>query len=262
MKKIVLMILLLVLMPILIYSQSGPSIDSLIIQGKNYLRLGFNSWSEKDLLNARAYFERLSISYPDNWLVHYYLSLADYRLMSFCFSRPKMNEATKFIDDGIEHLLTATKLQKDIADAFSLLSSLYGNKIATNPMLGMTLGPKSGLAMAKAMQLEPNNPRNYFIAGLSAYFTPKMFGGGKDKAEENLRCAIACFDSVKVDNPLLPDWGYEEAYAWLGVLQMEQEQLSQAADCFAKALAINPQYNWIIYALKPELDKKVSEQKK
>lgn len=262
MKKLFITALIISLTPMLIFSQTESNLDSIIIQGKKYLHQAVNRWAEKDLLSTRAYFERLTIVQPDFWLAHYYFGLADYRLVSYYFSQEKMDKAIKFIDEGIEHLLLVTELKNNCADAFSLLSSLYGNKIATNPMLGMSLGPKSGIAMGKAMQLEPRNPRNYLIAGLSAYFTPKMFGGGKDKAEENLRQALTCYDSCKVDNAVLPDWGHEEAYAWLGLLQMEQEQLAQAAESFANSLAINPQYNWVHYVLQPELDKKISGKKK
>jgi tetratricopeptide (TPR) repeat protein len=123
----------------------------------------------------------------------------------------------------------------------------------------MTLGPKSGKEMGKAKVLEPKNPRICLIEGWSANFTPKMFGGSKEKARKYFEQAIAYFDSFKVTDPLLPDWGHDEAYAWLGMTQMEAEEFEAAKANFNRALEINPEYGWVSYVLLPQLKKKVAD---
>ena len=262
MKKFIITSLLIFVIPILSYSQSENNLDSLIIHGKNKLHFSLHRWAESDLLNSRAYFERLLMSQPDSWLVHYYLGLADSRLVSFYFSQDDKEKVKRYIDDGIKHLRLVIEKKEDFAEAHSLLSSLYGNKIGTNPMLGMTLGPKSGMEMGKAMSLQPKNPRNYLITGWSAFFTPKMFGGGKKKAKKNFEFAIAYFDSFMVKNPILPEWGKEEAYAWLGLVNTEFNEFEAAELNFSKALELNPDYGWVSHVLLPDLKKKVSEAKK
>ena len=256
MKKIIALFLILLLIPMLSFSQTD--IDSLIIQGKQQLQQATNKWTNADLLQARAYFERLLMDDSKSWLVHYYIGLVDYRLVSYYFSKQDKDQAKQFINDGIEHLQATIDSNENFADAHSLLSSLYGNKIGINPLLGMTLGPKSGKEMEKAMELEPKNPRNYLIAGWSAYFAPKMFGGGKEKAKNYFEQAIACFDSFKVTDPLLPDWGHDEAYAWLGMAQMEAEEFEAAKLNFDKALEINPGYGWVSHVLLPQLNTKMA----
>jgi len=262
MKKLIITSLLILVIPVLTYSQTSTNIDSLIIQGKKQLHSALHSWTESDLLNSRAYFERLFMNQSDSWLVQYYIGLADSRLVSFYFSQNNKESAKKFIDDGIDNLRKVIKANENFAEAHSLLSSLYGNKIATNPFLGMTLGPKSGMEMGKAKTLQPKNPRNYLIAGWSAFFTPKMFGGGKKKAKKNFEQAVAHFDSFQVKNPTLPDWGKEEAYAWLGAVNTEFEEFEAAEFNFNKALEINHEYGWVSHVLLPDLKKKVSEAKK
>ena len=255
MKNLIALFLILLLIPMLSFSQTN--IDSLIIQGKQQLQQATNKWTDADLLQARAYFERLLMDDSKSWLVHYYIGLADYRLVSYYFGKQDKNKAKQFINDGIEHLLATIDSNENFADAHSLLGSLYGNKIGINPLLGMTLGPKSGKEMGKAIELEPENPRNYLIAGWSAYFAPKMFGGGKEKAKNYFEQAIAYFDSFKVSDPLLPDWGHDEAYLWLGMAQMETEELEEAKINFNQALDINPENNWVKYALLPQLKAKM-----
>lgn len=257
MKKL---IIIAILFPVIVSAQSAATIDSFIIKGKQRLHQALNTWQEPDLLMARAFFERIPADSAHSWLIHYYLGLADYRMVSFYFSQQQQQQAEKYIDDGIQHLEAAIRLKNDFAEAYSLLSSILGNKIATNPILGITLGPKSGTMLAKALKLEPKNPRTQLIAGWSAYFTPKMWGGGKEKAKQYFQQAIAYYDSFQVKSPLLPDWGHEEAYAWLGLANMEDQEFNRAKANFNKALEINPEYGWI-NALIAELNKKMAGEK-
>ena len=84
-----------------------------------------------------------------------------------------------------------------------------------------------------------------------------MFGGGKGKAKNYFEQAIAYFDSFKVTDPLLPDWGQDEAYAWLGVTQMENEEFEASKINFNKALEINSAYGWVNHVLLPQLNTKM-----
>ncbi len=261
MKKTFAIILMLSMSPFISIAQTETNIDSLIIQGKQQLQQASNKWKNADLLQARAYFERLLMDGSKSWLVRYYLGLVDYRLVSYFFSKQDKDQSKQFIDDGIDQLQQCIESKEDFAEAHSLLGSMYGNKIAVNPFSAMTLGPKSGKEMEKAMELEPKNPRNYLIAGWSAYFSPKLFGGGKEKARTYFEQAITFFDSFKVTDPLLPDWGHDEAYAWLGMAQTEAEEFEAAKTNFNKALEINPEYGWVTYVLLPDLQKKMLAEK-
>ncbi len=208
MKKSVIIILSTILLPVVVLSQSISTSDSLILKGKDLLKEAIDHWEEPELLQARAHFERLigSKSHPE--LVYYYLAMADLRLGIFYISQKKNEQALQFINEGITYSEKSIALAPEFADAHSLRSSLLGNKIGLKPLLGMMLGPKSNIAMRKAMEYEPANPRNYLIAGQSAYYTPRMFGGGKDKAKLYFERAIALYDSVHQSDPLQPEPGH------------------------------------------------------
>lgn len=262
MKNTLAFILFFFFVTVLSFAQTQNDFSSMIIQGKEKLKQAENTWQEADLLQARAFFERLLTAYSkEAWLVQYYIALADYRLTTFYFTIEAQDKAKAFIDDGIDQLQSCVETKPDFAEAHSLLSALYGNKIAVNPFSGMVLGPKSGKEMAKALELDPNNPRAHLIAGWSAYYTPKMFGGGKDKAQRYFEQAIAFFDNYKVTDPLLPNWGHDEAYTWLGMTQMENGELEAAKTNFEKALQINPDNSWVKNDLMPNLQKKLATKK-
>jgi tetratricopeptide (TPR) repeat protein len=254
MKTISFMLLLLCLTSLL-YSQTPTLPDSVFIHGQQLLARAVNQWQETILLEARAYWERLNQPGPKQWLVQYYIGLADSRLISFYFSKKNTDQSKRYIDDGIGHLQQCLKINEQFAEAHSLLSHFYGNKIGTNPLLGITLGPRSGQEMNRAMALETKNPRNYLIAGWSAYFTPALFGGGLDKARAYFQQAIEAFPAFQSKSPILPDWGEAEVHAWLGLVYQKQTEYQPALAEYEKALAINPDYTWVSYSLIPALKK-------
>jgi len=262
MKKGILSMVLILCLVGLSHAQSGRNVDDLIMQGKEIIRKAEADWNLQQLMAARGYFERLinEPTYP--WLVHYYIGFVDMRLITYYFALADMDKAEEFVDDGIEHLEKAVELKNDFAEGYGLLSSLLGNKIALNPMLGMTLGMKSGQMMNKALGLAPENPRITLIAGQSAYYTPEMYGGGKDKAHKHIEKAIAYFQSFKPEKPILPDWGFDEAYAYMGLIQMDQEDFIGARASFEKALEINPNNAWVKMDLMQKLEEKMGGGKK
>ena len=241
------------------YSRSSSSIDSLVFQGKRQIQQAVNAWNLQKMLAARAFFERLLADKNYPWLIHYYIGLADLHIFHYYFPKSDKENAENFVDDGIGHLEKALELKDDFAEGYALLSSLLGNKIALNPDLGMTLGMKSGTMIQKAFGRAPENPRVSLIAGESAYYTPKMFGGGKEKALRHIRKAIECFEKFRREKDILPTWGYDEAYAYLGLIQMDQGNLMEARKNFGKALKINPDYSWVKFKLLPELEKRMAK---
>ena len=138
--------------------------------------------------------------------------------------------------------------------ALALRSSVIGLMIGLsgNPLSGMTLGPKSSGLLDRAKELEPKNPRVWLISGMSAMFTPKMFGGGTDKAEADLRKAIGLFETDRPAGPA-PSWGRADAYVWLGRTLQKEDKTADAKVAYEKALEIQPDYQWVRRVLLPSL---------
>ncbi|MFA4922514.1 MAG: tetratricopeptide repeat protein, partial [Candidatus Neomarinimicrobiota bacterium] len=51
----------------------------------------------------------------------------------------------------------------------------------------------------------------------------------------------------------LPDWGYSEAHAWLGILYQQEDDITTAKQHYLKALEIDPGNGWVRYNLLPKL---------
>ena len=238
---------------------TGSSADSLFISGKQML--GENGGSLDAMYAAKAAFER---ALADTGLAawgHYYIALADYRIADYLLAAGEENKgaASEHLKTAVEHLQKATEIDPQAAEAYALLSSAYGRQIGLNPIKGMVLGRKAQQALKKAAQLAPDNPRVVLCTAIRDFNTPGMFGGSKEKGLRGFRRAVELFAREEPTDPVHPAWGHSRTYAWLGLAYQDRGELALARAAFAKALAINPDFNWVKNVLLPELEKAVEQ---
>ena len=229
--------------------------DSLIVSGRQMLQAGENAGDLDAMYAARATFERALADTGLSAWGHYYVALADYRIASLLVAGEENKAASEHLKSAVEHLKKATEIDPQVAEAYALLSSVYGRQMGLNPMKSMFIGPKSGKAIQKAKQLAPDNPRVVLSAAISDFNTPKMFGGSKEKGLQGLQRAAELFAQEEPTDPIQPVWGHREAYAWIGIAYQDRGELESARAAFEKALEIDPDFGWVKYALLPELEK-------
>ena len=189
---------------------------SLLTNGKNILQQGVNENNLDAMYAARATFERALADKNLSAWSHYYIALTDYRIANYLLAQGKKNKdlASDHLKEAAEHLEEATR--EDItredaktiaAEVYALLSSVYGRQISLSGIKGMFLGPKSGNLLKKAEQLAPDNPRVVLSAAISAFNTPKMWGGSKERALEGFQRAAYLFAREKPTDPIHPRLG-------------------------------------------------------
>lgn len=255
MKKLVIIILSILFSTVCIFADE---FEDKIIKARDLLEEGYLSWNEAKMQESLAQFERLLFLEKEKYLVHYYLGLNSYRLAVF-YNKDE-DKSDKMTDMAINHLEESQKLNNTFAESYALLSSCYGLKIGMSPWKGMILGIKSGNLLDKAVSLEPDNPRVWLMKGISTNYTPKIFGGSKEKALEELKKAESCYENEKRINPILPGWGYDETFAWMGIILKELGKLEQAKIILEKGLKINPENGWIKYQLLPQIEEALEKQ--
>ena len=211
------------------------------------------------LTAAAAMLERVLLATPSDHLLLYYRALALYRTAGYYTGQKKNDEAKRALEEA-DRLLEDATAKNPTADALALRGAVLGQLIGASgsPLSGMTLGPKATDLIDRAVELEPKNPRVWLIRGISAMHTPRMFGGGAEKAERDLRKAIELFpaDEPKTPNPT---WGHADAYVWLGQLMQREKKPADARAAYDKALEIQPNYEWVRRVLIPSLGTKTSE---
>ena len=231
------------------------SADSLFVNGRQMLHAGENQGSLDAMYAARAMFERALADTSLAAWAHYYIALADYRIVNLLLAEGEKNKdpASEHLDSAVGNLKEATRINPRAAEAYALLSSAYGRQISLSPVKSMFLGPKAGKAIRKAVQLAPDNPRVVLSAAIGDFNTPKMFGGSKERAMQGFRRAAELFAREKPADPVEPVWGHSEAYAWLGLACLDREEKESAGAAFEKALEINPDFGWVKYVLLPSV---------
>jgi tetratricopeptide (TPR) repeat protein len=182
-------------------------------------------------------------------LIRYTVAYAGWRL-AFAAGLPAA-EQNDLLADAESQVTQAIKADPKFAEAYGLLSSILGTRIAKNTDLGMTLGPQSGEAIEKAISLEPDNPRLVFIQAQDRYNTPVEYGGSVKEAEALYRRALQLFDREAADKAW-PNWGRFDAQAWLGQALLKRGDRAGAREAFTKALEIAPGNMWVRMALLPQ----------
>ncbi len=227
--------------------------EKALFEGRAMLQAGLNEWNAEKMIAARALFERLSADKTLAAMAHYEVGHAGYRLSIF-YRQDDVKKSISYLDDGVKHLEKATELDNKFADAFALLSSCYGQKIGHDMSLAMTLGPMSYQKMGQAMRLEPENPRVLLLDGMSKYYTPEQFGGSKEAGLKLFEQAVESFSNFKRASKFHPDWGEDEAHAWIGLSYLEKGENTTAKQHLERALKINPENNWVKTQLLPRLN--------
>ena len=226
--------------------------ETLLLVGKELLQNAIDTSDVDQLYEAQERFERVCEDGSHEMLGLYYLGLCEYRLATLFAVDP--SEKLQCVNQAISYLKKAIDLEDNFADAHALLAGAYGQKIGLKHHLGIVLGPKAKENREKAKHLEGDNPRVALIAGLHYYYTPTMFGGDKQRAMHNFELAVELFTKEEISNPIQPSWGYDEAYTWLGILHMEQQNIENARKAFIKALEVNPNNGWVKSYLLPGLN--------
>lgn len=245
MRKDISTLLILFFLSFVFLSQGVKEVDKILMDIKKRLQYADNNMNYQEYLKIKALLEDFRVSSPNHYLLHYYLSLTNYRLAIQCIRKKEKKKAKEFVEEAIENLRKSIQLRNEFSDSHALLGAVYGLKISLSPFQGPFLGPKSFDELDKGIELNPNNPRAYLLRGVGYLNTPSIFGGGLSKAINDLEKAIKLFEEEKNEDLILPSWGICEAYAWLGTCYKKKKENEKAREIFLKGLEKCPEYGWL-----------------
>ena len=233
-------------------NDQGIESEAPFIKGKELLQQAIDSSNPDQLYEAQKLFDRARQDGHHEEFALYYLALCEYRLATLFAVTP--GEQAECINRTIGHLKGAIELEDNFSDAHALLASAYGQKLGLKPHLGMALGPETKRVLEKSKRLDGNNPRVVLTEGMSDYYTPAIFGGDKQRAISKMEHALELFAKEEIRDAFQPSWGYDEAYAQLGIMRQDAGDIEGAREAFVKALEVNPNNGWVKFQLLPGLD--------
>jgi hypothetical protein len=78
--------------------------------------------------------------------------------------------------------------------------------------------------LEKAKEVNPENPRMYYLQGTSKLFTPKAYGGGKKVALPYFEKAKTLFEKESNDDITKPNWGKKHNEGFLAECMKEDKE--------------------------------------
>ena len=167
-----------------------------------------------DLNAASAAFERVGDAEKTQWLPYYWAALAKVRIgwVDNSVDKDKLAEETKA-------MIAKGEAINQNSEFYSLRDMAAVQQMMVNPQeRWQTYGKEAGEALQKGMQMDPKNPRLFYLQGMSVFSTPEQFGGGKAKAKPVFQQAADLFKTEE-KKPLYPTWGAEQTDQMLAQCQ-------------------------------------------
>ncbi len=177
------------------------------------LQLIDSAKTAEDYIATGNYFERIANAEQKQWLAQYYVAFSQLHVALM----GKQNEETKdaLYDKAMQYAEKANDLMPNNSEVYALQAYITFMKMAVSPQArAMSMIPKANALAEKAITLNPENPRAHLMKGQNLFYTPEMFGGGKEKAKPVLAIAVAKFDQFKAA-VLEPNWGKGRAKSLL-----------------------------------------------
>ena len=148
------------------------------------------------------------------WSTHYYAALSK-TVLSYMEKDAGKRDA--YLDEADKEKEAAVSLLKKETDETYVLGAMIANaRMVVDPMQRW---PKYGKLFSEnlehAKEINPDNPRMYYLQGTSKFFTPKAYGGGKKAAEPYFEKAEGLFAKEKDDDITKPYWGKKNNSAFL-----------------------------------------------
>ena len=214
MKKTILLFLAAFTITVTAFSQNEKYIAAM----QKNLPLFDSSKTAEDYTKLANTFERIGDAEKTQWAPYYYAALA----LSNSGWMPQVEDK----DANAEKMLAlCTKAEvvapDDIAksEIETVRNMASTQQMMVNPQVRWaTYGKAAGEALQKGMKLNANNPRLYYLQGMSMLGTPVQFGGGKDKAKPLFEKAIELYKTEKPAQ-LYPHWGHKQAEEGLAQCQ-------------------------------------------
>ena len=154
-------------------------------------------------------FERIAGVTQKEWLPYYYAAYCG-AVASF------MNKNKRNLDDVLDKcqgwIDKADSLMPNNSEIYAVKGMILQARIGVNPMSrGKKFGTMANDLLEKSKELNKNNPRPYYLQAQGLFYTPKMFGGGKEKAKPVAEEAVAKYADFKPLTDISPHWGAENA---------------------------------------------------
>lgn len=153
-------------------------------------------------------FERIAQNEKKKWLPAYYQAYCNMMIAMNKMQAQDITTCIAHVDKAQAALDIAVNIAPKESEIITLQGYIYQGRIWENPMVkGAEYSPKIQQALQTAIELNPENPRPYYIMGQQLLYTPEFYGGGAKAALPWLEKAATKYENYKIISTLHPSWG-------------------------------------------------------
>jgi hypothetical protein len=155
-------------------------------------------------LQAANKFKLIAAKWPDTWQANFY---AAWSLAVLTYFEPDNDKKDPLLDEADKYYAKISSMDSTNDEVNVLGGLLASARIGVAPMMRwQKYGPISDKFYDKALSINPNNPRVFYLRANSTFYTPEAFGGGADKALPLYEKAEKLFANDSQDI-MKPHWG-------------------------------------------------------
>ena len=160
------------------------------------------------MLNVSAQFDMIASKWENEWSSNYY---AAYAKVIASFFVQDNNKKDLFLDEADKYFGKVKAIDSKNDETWILAALITNARISVDGQnRGMQYGGEFNQYIAKAEKINPGNPRIYYLKGTSLFYTPEMYGGGKEKAKPYFEKAKDLFAKESKTSVLKPVWGEKQ----------------------------------------------------
>jgi uncharacterized protein HemY len=158
-------------------------------------------------------FERIAQAETSEWLPRYYAAYAYITAGAMTEEKEKkdsyLDQAQIFVDEAMQ-------LKQNESELVALQGYLHMIRVSADPATrGQELAPKATQILAKAAEMNPENPRALMLLGQMQFGTAQFFGTDVKEPCTLISKSIALYEKQEqAENTLMPTWGVYIAKAY------------------------------------------------
>ncbi|MEL7148157.1 MAG: tetratricopeptide repeat protein [Bacteroidota bacterium] len=173
----------------------------------------FASDSAAQIQGAINTLDRIAKAESDKWEPAYYTAFGYLRLSA---TTNNATEKDKYLDQALAQVKAGLKVAPNEDELITMKAYVYMMKMVIDPMSrAPEYSPIIMGSYQKALQIDPNNPRAWYLLGQMQLGTAQFMGGSTDEGCASIQNAVDKFAAEKKTSPIAPAWGSESATAAL-----------------------------------------------
>jgi len=142
------------------------------------------------------------------WFTHYYSAYAKTLLGVYEQDQTKKISYFEEAEKNLETAKTSPKGEND--EVYALAAMIASMRIGIFPDQWQKYSEVFAFNMKKAKEIRKENPRIYYLEGMSKFYTPEMYGGGKKSALPFFQKAAEYFALESDADIRKPSWGKKQ----------------------------------------------------